>query len=51
MSTVLNILFDNPIEYIGQRRRTFKTRPKEHMQAIRNNNGNSWHCNHILNIG
>jgi hypothetical protein len=37
--------------YIGQTGRTFQTRYKENIQAIRNNNGNSRYSNHILNIG
>jgi chromosome condensin MukBEF complex kleisin-like MukF subunit len=32
---------DCPLKYIGQTGRTFKTKYKEHIQAIRNNNGNS----------
>jgi hypothetical protein len=31
---------DCPLKYIGQTGRTFKTRCKEHIQAIGNNNGN-----------
>jgi hypothetical protein len=40
---------DCPLKYIGQTGRTFKTRYKEHIQAIRNNNGNSGYSNHMLN--
>jgi hypothetical protein len=39
------------MRYIGQTGRTFKVRYKEHIQAIRNNNGNSGYSNHILNTG
>jgi hypothetical protein len=42
---------DCPLRYIGQIGRTFKVRYKEHIQAIRNNNGNSRYSNHILNMG
>jgi hypothetical protein len=42
---------DCPLRYIGQTGRTFKTRYKEHIQAIRNNNGNSEYSNYILNTG
>jgi hypothetical protein len=42
---------DCPLRYIGQTGRTFKVRYKEHIQAIRNNNGNSGYSNHILNTG
>jgi hypothetical protein len=42
---------DCPMRYIGQTGRTFKVRYKEHIQAIRNNNGNSGYSNHILNTG
>jgi hypothetical protein len=42
---------DCPLKYIGQTGRTFKTRYKEHIQAIRNNNGNSGYSKHILNTG
>jgi hypothetical protein len=40
-----------PLKYIGQTGRTFNIRYKEHIQAIRNNNGNSGYSNHILNVG
>jgi hypothetical protein len=39
------------MRYIGQTGRTFKVRYKEHIQAIRNNNGNFGYSNHILNTG
>jgi hypothetical protein len=39
------------LKYVGQMGRTFKTRYKEHRQAIRNNNGNSEYSKHILNMG
>jgi hypothetical protein len=39
------------MRYIGTTGRTFKVRYKEHIPAIRNNNGNSGYSNHILNIG
>jgi hypothetical protein len=42
---------DCPLKYIGQTGRTFKTRYKEHIQAIRNNNGKSGYSKHILNTG
>jgi hypothetical protein len=42
---------DCPLKYIGQMGRTFKTRYKEHIQAIRNNNSNSGYSKHILNTG
>jgi hypothetical protein len=42
---------DCPLKYIGQRGRAFHTRYKEHIQAIRSNNGNSGYSNHILNTG
>jgi hypothetical protein len=42
---------DCPLKYIGQTGRTFKTRYKEHIQAIRNNNSNSGYSRHILNTG
>jgi hypothetical protein len=40
---------DCPLKYIGQTGRTFQTRYKEQIQAIRNNNSNSGYSNHILN--
>jgi hypothetical protein len=40
-----------PLKYLGQTGRTFYTRYKEHMQTIRNNNGNSGYLNHIQNTG
>jgi hypothetical protein len=42
---------DCPLRYIGQTGRAFHTRYKEHIQAIRSNNGNSGYSNHILNTG
>jgi hypothetical protein len=42
---------DCPLQYMGQTGRTFETRYKEHIQAIRNNNGNSGFSNHVLNTG
>jgi hypothetical protein len=42
---------DCQLKYIGQTGRTFKTRYKEHIQAIRNNNSNSGYSNHMLNTG
>jgi hypothetical protein len=40
---------DCPLKYIGQTGRTFKTRYKEHIQLISNNNSNSGYSKHILN--
>jgi hypothetical protein len=40
---------DCPLNYTGQTGRTFKTRHKEHIQAIGNNNGNSGYSKLILN--
>jgi hypothetical protein len=42
---------DCPLKYTKQTGRTFYTRYKAHIQAIRNNNVNSEYSNHILNIG
>jgi hypothetical protein len=42
---------DCPLKYIGQTGRTFHTRYKEHIQEIRNTNGNSGYSDHILNTG
>jgi hypothetical protein len=39
---------DCPLKYIGKTGRTFKTRYKEHIQAIINNNGNSGYSDHML---
>jgi hypothetical protein len=39
---------DCPLKYVGQTGRTFYIRNKEHIQAIRNNNGNSGYSNYIL---
>jgi hypothetical protein len=41
---------DFPLKYIGQTARTFYTRYKEHIQAIRNKS-NSGYSNHILSTG
>jgi hypothetical protein len=40
-----------PLKYVGQTGRTFNIRYKEHIQAIRSNNGNSGYSNYILNSG
>jgi hypothetical protein len=42
---------DCPLKYIGQTDRTFHTRYKEHIQAIKSNNSYSGYSNHILNTG
>jgi hypothetical protein len=42
---------DCPLKYIDQTGRAFHTRYKEHILAIKNNNGNSGYSNHILNTG
>jgi hypothetical protein len=42
---------DCPLNYTGQTGRTFQTRYKEHIEAIRYNNSNSGYSNHILNTG
>jgi hypothetical protein len=42
---------DSPLKYVGQTRRTFNTRYKEHIQDIRTNNCNTGYANHILNTG
>jgi hypothetical protein len=42
---------DYPLKYIGQTGQIFKTRYKEHIRAIRTNNGNSGYSNHTLNTG
>jgi hypothetical protein len=42
---------DYPLKYVGQTGRTFYTRYKEHIWAIRNNNSNSGYSNHTLNTG
>jgi hypothetical protein len=39
---------DCPLKYMGQTGCTFKSRYKEHIQAIRNNNSNSGYSKHIL---
>jgi hypothetical protein len=38
-------------KYIGQTGRTFKTRYKEHIEAIRNNRPDTGYCRHILDTG
>jgi hypothetical protein len=38
---------DCPLKYVGQTGRTFNTRYKEHIHAIRSNNVNSGYSNHI----
>jgi hypothetical protein len=40
-----------PLKYVGQTGRTLNARYKEHIHAIRSNDGNSRHSNHILNTG
>jgi hypothetical protein len=40
---------DCPLKYIGQTGRTFKTRYREHTQAIQNSNSNSGYSNLMLN--
>jgi hypothetical protein len=40
-----------PLKYIGQTGRTFKTRYKAHIHAIRNDNGNSGYSKHVLKTG
>jgi hypothetical protein len=40
---------DCPLKYIGLTGRRFRTRFKEHVQAVRNSNSNSGYSNHILN--
>jgi hypothetical protein len=42
---------DCPKKYIGQTGRTFKTRYKEHLQAIRNNQPGTGYSRHILDFG
>jgi hypothetical protein len=42
---------DCQLKYIGQTGRAFHTRCKEHILAIKNNDGNSGYSNHILNTG
>jgi hypothetical protein len=42
---------DYPLKFTGQIARTFQTRYKEHIQAIRNNKGNSGYTSHILHTG
>jgi hypothetical protein len=38
-----------PLKYIGQMGRSFNIRYREHLQDIKNINGNSVYSNHILN--
>jgi hypothetical protein len=40
-----------PLKYVGQTGRTFNTRCKEHIHAIRRNNANSGYSSHILRTG
>jgi hypothetical protein len=47
--TELERCMDCPLKYIRQTGRTFKTRYKEHIQAIRSKNSNSGYSNHMLN--
>jgi hypothetical protein len=47
---MLNEMPRLPIK-IRRTNRTFHTSYKEHIQAIRSNNGNSCYPNHILNAG
>jgi hypothetical protein len=42
---------DCPLKYIELTGRTFYISCKEHMQAIRNNNGNLGYSNHVTNTG
>jgi hypothetical protein len=42
---------DCPLKYIGKTGQTFKTRYKDQIQAINNNNGNSGYSKHMLNTG
>jgi hypothetical protein len=42
---------DYPLKYMRQTSQTFQTGYKGHIQAIRNNNGNSVYSNHIINTG
>jgi hypothetical protein len=42
---------DCPQKYTRQTDRKIYTRYKEHIQAVRNNHGNSGYFNHVLNIG
>jgi hypothetical protein len=42
---------DCPLKCRGQTGRTFKTRYKEHIQAVWANNANSEYSNHMLNAG
>jgi hypothetical protein len=40
-----------PLKYVAQTGRTLNARYKEHIHAIRSNNGNSRYLNHILSTG
>jgi hypothetical protein len=40
-----------PLKYVGQTGRTFNTRYKEHIHAIRSNDANSGYSNHIFSTG
>jgi hypothetical protein len=44
---------DWTLKYIGQTGRTLQTRytRKEHIHAVKNNNGSSGYSNHVLNTG
>jgi hypothetical protein len=40
-----------PLKYVGQAGHMLYTRRKAHIEAVRNNNGNSGYSNHMLNTG
>jgi hypothetical protein len=42
---------DCTLKYIRQTGQTYKTRYHEHIETVRNNNGNSGYSKHILNMG
>jgi hypothetical protein len=42
---------DCPRQYVGQTGRSFKTRFKEHIRAIKHNTDSSTYAQHILNTG
>jgi hypothetical protein len=42
---------DCPLEYVGQTGRSFSTRYKEHISAIKHNKDTSTYAQHILNTG
>jgi hypothetical protein len=44
-------MYGLPTKIHGRMGRTFQTRYKEHIQAIRDNSSNSGYSNHILNTG